>query len=159
MKHGIFLFMLVLAGFSPLVLSAQNGQPPRSMQEILMSHKWFPDIYDEEDEEISFFTYTKTQEIDTIITEDGELRTSVSSYYFSDTIEEFDPNKVGKNTGGTYMILYTDTNYPGVPTTYIYKLIEVLEWRLTIQHLTPGMSSYGHINTCYPTPLKRESVD
>ncbi|MDE5611123.1 MAG: hypothetical protein K2I90_03790, partial [Odoribacter sp.] len=149
MKHGIFLFMLVLAGFSPLGLSAQNGQPPRSMQEILMSRKWYPDIYDEEDEETYFRIYTKDQRIDSVTTEEGELKVYGAVYYLSDTPDNvFDKDKVGKASSGQYMITPGYEKY-GIGAL-IVKFLVVSDEKLVIQQLTPGMSAYLCINTWYP---------
>ena len=123
-----------------------------------MSRKWYPDIYDEEDEESSFRIYTKTQMIDSVTTEEGELEVYVNTYYFSDTPDNvFDKDKVGKTSSGQYMITPGYEKY-GIGAC-IVKLLVISDEKLVIQQLTPGMSAYLCINTWYPTPPKRESVD
>ena len=148
MRYWLFLVYVFLFSFS-MGLFAQSGASAKTVQEILMSHKWYPDIYDEDDEETSFFIYTATQEIDSTMTEEGVFKIYIATYYLSDTLDEvFDKTKVGKATTGIYMILNRSNN-SRVVNTFIYKLLEVSEEKLVVQHLTPGMSIYGHINTCY----------
>ncbi|WP_304875642.1 hypothetical protein [uncultured Bacteroides sp.] len=156
MKTKFFSIALILTSIFIIDLSAQNGKTTKTTQEVLMSKRWYPDIYEEDDEETSFFTYTQTQQIDSTTTEEGFLKIYKATYYLSDTLDEvFDPAKVGKATTGKYMILNISRN-PSVIKTFRYKLIEVSEEKIVIQHLTPGMSIYGHINTCYAVPPKRE---
>lgn len=153
MKAKFFSIVLILTNIFVINLFSQST---KNMQEILMSKKWYPDIYDKNDKETSFFTFTKTQQIDSTITEEGDLEIYTATYYLSDTLDEvFKPEKVGKATKGQYMILNT-SHTPSVIYTFRYKLIEVSEGKIVIQHLTPGMSIYGHINTCYAIPPKRE---
>lgn len=78
------IFFLVLSFVVMHSHFAQNNAL-RFTQQYLMSHKWYPDIYDEDDLDTSFITYTMTQEIDSVFTEEGEIELYISDYYLSET--------------------------------------------------------------------------
>lgn len=155
MKHKIFLFVCIFLFSFSMGLFAQSGASTKTIQEILMSHKWYPDIYDEDDEEMAFRIYTKNQSIDSVKTEEGKWEVYVNVYYLSDTMDEvFNKDRIDKATNGQYIILSGNEEL-GI-RAFILKLIEVSEEKLVVQHLTPGMSIYGHINTCYADSPKED---
>ena len=55
MKAKFFSIVLILTNIFVINLFSQST---KNMQEILMSKKWYPDIYDKDDKETSFFTFT-----------------------------------------------------------------------------------------------------
>ena len=60
-----------------------------------MQCKWYPDIYEEDEGEFSFWTYSRTQEIDTVYYDDGALEVYSVRYYLSDKADTtFDESKV-----------------------------------------------------------------
>ena len=101
MRHWLFLFVYIFLFSFPVGLFAQGGASTKTIQEILMSHKWYPDIYDEDDEEMAFRIYTKNQSIDSVKTEEGKWEVFVDVYYLSDTVDEvFNKDKIDKATNG-----------------------------------------------------------
>lgn len=153
MKSQIFLLSVILMHVSIFELCAQNASSTKTTQEILMSYKWVPvDMYEEEDEETSFLTYTKTQEIDSTTVEEKELEIYIATYYLSDTADSvFDKNKVGKSVTGRYLIMNRSSD-PNIISTYIYELVELTEKKMIMRYLTPGMDVYGRTNTFLAMP-------
>lgn len=148
------IYTLLLLCLFPWGLPAQNGKTTKTTQEILMSKRWYPDFYEEDDKETSFRTYTQTQCIDSVATEEGKLEIYIDNYYLSDLPDKvFNTDKVGKATTGKYIIL-TGYEELGI-SAFVLELIEVSEEKIVVRHLTPGMSVYGHINTFYAIPPKR----
>lgn len=149
---GLFLSLLGLV----VLLSGmtQEGKQSKSTQELLMSHQWVPiDMYDEDDEETCFFTYTLTEEIDSVTTEEGELEIYIGEYYLSDELEdEFKPAKLGKSTSGKYMIMNRSGNHD-VIYTYREEIMEISETKLVLKRRTPGMTAYGRVFTFIPREL------
>lgn len=141
MKRKYFLLVqLMVASFCVLPgnLLGQNGV--RITQEKLMQYKWYPDIYEEDEGEYSFWTYTQMNEIDTVCYEDGEVEVYAMRYYLSDKADAvFDESKVGKVSEGRFVI--TESGYEQIPAL-AYEIIELTEERMVIRHSTPGMSSY-----------------
>ena len=82
MKQIVFIFIFF---FICMLSNVAQNNALRFTQQYLMSHKWYPDIYDEDDLDTSFITYTMTQEIDSVFTEEGEIELYISDYYLSET--------------------------------------------------------------------------
>jgi len=126
----------------------------RFTQQYLMSHKWYPDIYDDEDLETSFITYTLTQEIDSTFTEEGEIELYISDYYLSETKDLiFDTNKIGKNVSGKYLVTASGT-VPEGKLAYVMEVISMTEEKMVLKHLTEGFTTTGKTTTFYTSPLR-----
>lgn len=145
--------MFILLEGALTVLFAQNTDTSRTTQEILMSYKWIPvDIYDAEDGTTGFITYTETQQIDSIITDDGELETYVLTYYLSNTPDTvFDNNKVGKTHKGKYLILHVNEKNE-ISSTIILELVELSKKKMVIRNSTEWLSNFGIVNTYLAHP-------
>ena len=146
-------FFLVLSFVAMHTHIAQNNTL-RFTQQYLMSHKWYPDIYEDEDLETSFITYTLTQEIDSTFTEEGEIELYISDYYLSETKDLiFDTNKVGKNVSGKYLITASGT-VPEGKLAYVMEVISMTEEKMVLKHLTEGFTTTGKTTTFYTSPLR-----
>lgn len=146
-------FFLVFSFVSMHTHIAQNNTL-RFTQQYLMSHKWYPDIYEDEDLETSFITYTLTQEIDSTFTEEGEIELYISDYYLSETKDLiFDTNKVGKNVSGKYLITASGT-VPEGKLAYVMEVISMTEEKMVLKHLTEGFTTTGKTTTFYTSPLR-----
>lgn len=152
MKTKLFLLMFILMKGTLTASFAQDSNNTKTTQEILMSYKWTPiDIYEEEDNETCFVTYTKTQEIDSTTT-DGELEVYIVPYYLSDTKDlVFDKNKVGKVTTGKYMIQDVSAD-PKTISTFIFEIIELSEKKMVLKNLTPWVDTYTKTTTYLSSP-------
>lgn len=123
-------------------------------QQFLMSHKWYPNIYEEEDLETSFITYTLTQEVDSTFTEDGEIELYICNYYLSDTADTtFDTNKVGNSISGRYLIRERGTENDS-KRTYVYEILFFSEEKMIVKHSSKGYTTYGHTMTLYTAPFR-----
>lgn len=150
MKQIVFIISLIV------YISSNMGQNSslRFTQQYLMSHKWYPDVYDEDDLETSFITYTLTQEIDSVFTEDGEIELYISDYYLSETKDLiFDTNKIGKNVSGKYLVTASGTTTEG-KQAYVMELVSMTEEKMVLKHLTEGYTSTGKMTTFYTLPLR-----
>ncbi len=152
MKTKLFLLMFILMKGTLTASLAQNSNSIKTTQEILMSYKWIPiDMYEEEDNETCFLTYTKTQEIDSTTTDEGELEVYVVPYYLSDTMDPvFDKNKVRKATTGKYMIMNV-SDAPEV-VTVTFELVELSEKKMVMKNLTPWVDAYTKTITYLSSP-------
>ena len=154
MKKLLLISLLFIAN----ELFAQNTEPPKTTQKILMSYKWSPiDIYEEEDNETCFVTYTKTQEIDSA-TIDGELEVYIVPYYLSDTQDlVFDKNKVGKATTGKYMIQNVSAD-PKTISTFTFEIIELSGKKMVLKNLTPWVDAYTKTTTYLSSPKNPSKI-
>ena len=151
MKKIVFIFISLF--FCMLSNVGQNSSL-RFTQQYLMSHKWYPDIYDDEDLETSFITYTLTQEIDSTFTEEGEIELYISDYYLSETKDLiFDTNKIGKNVSGKYLVTASGT-VPEGKLAYVMEVISMTEEKMVLKHLTEGFTTTGKTTTFYTSPLR-----
>ena len=151
MKQVILFFVLFIACNASSV--AQTSSSPRLTLEYLMSHKWYPDIYEEEDLDTSFVTYTLTQEIDSVFTEEGEIELYLSDYYLSDTKDlNFDSTKVGKSTSGKYLITQRGTVEENL--TFIMEVTFISDEKMLLKNLTVGYTSCGYTTTYYTAPFR-----
>ena len=147
------IFFLVLSFVVMHSHFAQNNAL-RFTQQYLMSHKWYPDIYDEDDLDTSFITYTMTQEIDSVFTEEGEIKLYISDYYLSETKDMiFDTNKIGKNVSGKYLVTASGTSTDG-KLAYVMEIVLMSEEKMVLKHLTEGFTSTGKTTTYYTSPLR-----
>lgn len=147
------IFFLVLSFVVMHSHFAQNNSL-RFTQQYLMSHKWYPDIYDEDDLDTSFITYTMTQEIDSVFTEEGEIELYISDYYLSETKDMiFDTNKIGKNVSGKYLVTASGTSTDG-KLAYVMEIVLMSEEKMVLKHLTEGFTSTGKTTTYYTSPLR-----
>ena len=147
------IFFLVLSFVVMHSHFAQNNAL-RFTQQYLMSHKWYPDIYDEDDLDTSFITYTMTQEIDSVFTEEGEIELYISDYYLSETKDMiFDTNKIGKNVSGKYLVTASGTSTDG-KLAYVMEIVLMSEEKMVLKHLTEGFTSTGKTTTYYTSPLR-----
>ena len=148
------LIIVLLLAYASTNMYAQSDSSPRLTQEYLMSHKWYPDIYDEDDLDTSFITYTMTQEIDSVFTEEGEIELYISDYYLSETKDMiFDTNKIGKNVSGKYLVTASGTSTDG-KLAYVMEIVLMSEEKMVLKHLTEGFTSTGKTTTYYTSPLR-----
>ena len=148
------LIVVLLLAYASTNMYAQSASSPRLTQEYLMSHKWYPDIYDEDDLDTSFITYTMTQEIDSVFTEEGEIELYISDYYLSETKDMiFDTNKIGKNVSGKYLVTASGTSTDG-KLAYVMEIVLMSEEKMVLKHLTEGFTSTGKTTTYYTSPLR-----
>ena len=153
MKQIALLFTLLMAYSISSI--AQNSSSPRLTQEYLMSHKWYPDIYEEDDFETSVSTYTLTQEIDSVFTEEGEIELYISDYYLSDTKElTFDTSKVGNSTSGKYLITKRGSSTGEKNLTFIMEVVFMSEEKMMLKNLTEGYTTCGYTMTLYTAPFR-----
>ena len=147
------IFFLVLSFVVMHSHFAQNNSLSFT-QQYLMSHKWYPDIYDEDDLDTSFITYTMTQEIDSVFTEEGEIELYISDYYLSETKDMiFDTNKIGKNVSGKYLVTASGTSTDG-KLAYVMEIVLMSDEKMVLKHLTEGFTSTGKTTTYYTSPLR-----
>lgn len=119
-----------------------------------MEHKWYPDIYEEEDLDTSVMTFTLTEQIDSVFTEDGDLKVYVCKYYLSNSKDLFfDMNKVGKTMDGKYLILERATETED-NLTFILEVISMSEEKMVLKHLTEGYTTFGYITSFYTSPFR-----
>ena len=57
MKQSFLFIFVCMSIFNGL---AQGSTSLRLTQQYLMNHKWYPDIYEDDDRETSFITYRAT---------------------------------------------------------------------------------------------------
>lgn len=148
MKKVIFFLVL-----SFVVMHSHVAQNTSLLltQQYLMNHKWYPDIYAKNDPETSFKTYTLTQEIDSVFTEDGKVKLYMSDYYLSETEDMyFDASKVGKAVSGRYLI--TEIGMDNL--AYVMEVVSMSEEKMVLRHLTESFTSCGHTTTYYTSPLR-----
>jgi hypothetical protein len=133
---------------------AQSDSSPRLTQEYLMSHKWYPDIYDDEDLDTSFITYSLTHEIDSVFSEDGKQTVYMLNYYLSDTKDLiFETDKVGNTLSGKYLILERATETDSI-LTFILEAVFVSEEKMVLRNWTEGYTTYSHSTTYYTSPIQ-----
>lgn len=142
---SVFIFMNLSASF------AQDVSGTRTIQDILMSYRWTPvDMYEEEDDESCFLTYTRTHEIDSTIDE-GELKVYVTPYYLSDTLDPvFDEKKVGKSTTGKYLI--ENVGDINKIVTVTYEIVELSEKKMVQKNLISWTDAYTKTITYLASP-------
>ena len=151
MKQIVFIFIFF---FICMLSNVAQNNALRFTQQYLMSHKWYPDIYDEDDLDTSFITYTMTQEIDSVFTEEGEIELYISDYYLSETKDMiFDTNKIGKNVSGKYLVTASGTSTDG-KLAYVMEIVLMSEEKMVLKHLTEGFTSTGKTTTYYTSPLR-----
>ena len=147
------LMMVVLCVFPGSLLGQKGIQ---ITQEQLMQYKWYPDIYEEDEGEFSFWTYSRTQEIDTVYYNDGALEVYSVRYYLSDKADTtFDESKVGKVSKGYFVI--TESAYKTIPAL-AYEILELTDEKMVIRHVTPGMSSYMSKMILYAIPKNAKNA-
>lgn len=157
MRQKYFLLVELLVVVLCVLPGSLLGQKGIQItQEKLMQYKWYPDIYEEDEGEYSFWTYTQTHEIDTVCYEDGEVEVYVMRYYLSDKADAvFDESKVGKVSEGCFVI--TESGYEQIPAL-AYEIIELTEEKMVIRHVTPGMSSYMSKMILYAIPKNAKNA-
>lgn len=153
MKKKILIIILLLV-YASTNMHAQNSSSPRITQEYLMTHKWYPDIYDDEDLDTSFITYSLTHEIDSVFSEDGKQTVYMLNYYLSDTKDLiFKTDKVGNTLSGKYLILERATETDSI-LTFILEAVFVSEEKMVLRNWTEGYTTYSHSTTYYTAPFR-----
>ena len=153
MKQVTLIFALFIVCIASSI--AQTTSSPRLTREYLTSHKWYPDIYEEEDLDTSFITYSLTQEVDSVFTEEGEIEVYISDYYLSDTPDlTFGTNKVGNTTSGKYLITERGSSTGEQDLTFIMEVIFISDEKMILRHLTEGYTTYGYTTTYYTAPFR-----
>lgn len=148
------LIVVLLLAYASTNMYAQSDSSPRLTQEYLMSHKWYPDIYDDEDLETSFITYSLTHEIDSVFSEDGKQTVYMLNYYLSDTKDLiFETDKVGNTLSGKYLILERATETDSI-LTFILEAVFVSEEKMVLRNWTEGYTTYSHSTTYYTSPIQ-----
>ena len=148
------LIVVLLLAYASTNMYAQSDSSPRLTQEYLMSHKWYPDIYDDEDLDTSFITYSLTHEIDSVFSEDGKQTVYMLNYYLSDTKDLiFETDKVGNTLSGKYLILERATETDSI-LTFILEAVFVSEEKMVLRNWTEEFTSYGHTTTYYTSPIQ-----
>ena len=147
------LIVVLLLAYASTNMYAQSDSSPRLTQEYLMSHKWYPDIYDDEDLDTSFITYSLTHEIDSVFSEDGKQTVYMLNYYLSDTKDLiFETDKVGNTLSGKYLILERATETDSI-LTFILEAVFVSEEKMVLRNWTEGYTTYSHSTTYYTAPF------
>lgn len=148
------LIVVLLLAYASTNMYAQSASSPRLTQEYLMSHKWYPDIYDDEDLDTSFITYSLTHEIDSVFSEDGKQTVYMLNYYLSDTKDLiFETDKVGNTLSGKYLILERATETDSI-LTFILEAVFVSEEKMVLRNWTEGYTTYSHSTTYYMAPFR-----
>ena len=148
------LIVVLLLAYASTNMYAQSASSPRLTQEYLMSHKWYPDIYDDEDLDTSFITYSLTHEIDSVFSEDGKQTVYMLNYYLSDTKDLiFETDKVGNTLSGKYLILERATETDSI-LTFILEAVFVSEEKMVLRNWTEGYTTYSHSTTYYTAPFR-----
>ena len=148
------LIVVLLLAYASTNMYAQSDSSPRLTQEYLMSHKWYPDIYDDEDLETSFITYSLTHEIDSVFSADGNQTVYMLNYYLSDTKDLiFEADKVGNALSGKYLILERVTETDSI-LTFILEAVFVSEEKMVLRNWTEGYTTYSHSTTYNTAPLR-----
>jgi hypothetical protein len=148
------LIVVLLLAYASTNMYAQSDSSPRLTQEYLMSHKWYPDIYDDEDLDTSFITYSLTHEIDSVFSEDGKQTVYMLNYYLSDTKDLiFETDKVGNTLSGKYLILERATETDSI-LTFILEAVFVSEEKMVLRNWTEGYTTYSHSTTYYTSPIQ-----
>lgn len=148
------LIVVLLLAYASTNMYAQSASSPRLTQEYLMSHKWYPDIYDDEDLDTSFITYSLTHEIDSVFSEDGKQTVYMLNYYLSDTKDLiFETDKVGNTLSGKYLILERATETDSI-LTFILEAVFVSEEKMVLRNWTEGYTTYSHSTTYYTSPIQ-----
>ena len=148
------LIVVLLLAYASTNMYAQSDSSPRLTQEYLMSHKWYPDIYDDEDLDTSFITYSLTHEIDSVFSEDGKQTVYMLNYYLSDTKDLiFETDKVGNTLSGKYLILERATETDSI-LTFILEAVFVSEEKMVLRNWTEGYTTYSHSTTYYMAPFR-----
>ena len=146
MNRIVLIFVALFVSMSNYMM-AQYSEPLRLTRLYLMNHKWYPDVYDDEDFECSYITYSLTQEIDSVFTEKGEIEQYMTEYYLSDTIDTvFDQSKVGKTVSGKYLITRHGSKDSDV---FIMEVVFMSEHKMMLKILTEGWTSTGRTNTYF----------
>ena len=151
--NRLTLFIML---FNILSLSGalKSDMTPRLNREYLMTHKWYPDIYDDEDLDTSFITYSLTHEIDSVFSEDGKQTVYMLNYYLSDTKDLiFETDKVGNTLSGKYLILERATETDSI-LTFILEAVFVSEEKMVLRNWTEGYTTYSHSTTYYTAPFR-----
>lgn len=151
--NRLTLFIML---FNILSLSGalKSDMTPRLTREYLMTHKWYPDIYDDEDLDTSFITYSLTHEIDSVFSEDGKQTVYMLNYYLSDTKDLiFETDKVGNTLSGKYLILERATETDSI-LTFILEAVFVSEEKMVLRNWTEGYTTYSHSTTYYTAPFR-----
>ena len=127
MKINRSILFIMLFNILSLSGTLKSDTTPRLTREYLMTHKWYPDIYDDEDLDTSFITYSLTHEIDSVFSEDGKQTVYMLNYYLSDTKDLiFKTDKVGNTLSGKYLILERATETDSI-LTFILEAVFVSE--------------------------------
>lgn len=147
----LFLFFVCMSVFNGL---AQGSTSLRLTQQYLMNHKWYPDIYEDDDRETSFITYSHTEEIDSTFTEEGTLERYIAKYYLSDNKDlVFDNSKVNNSVSGKYLITQRSSSNE-TNLTFIYEIMYMSEEKMVLKHLTEEYTTYGYMTTFYTAPFR-----
>lgn len=157
MRQKYFLLVQLLVVVLCVLPGSLWGQKGIQItQEQLMQCKWYPDIYEEDEGVFSFWTYSRTQEVDTVYYDDGALEVYSVRYYLSDKADTtFDESKVGKVSKGYFVI--TESAYKTIPAL-AYEILELTDEKMVIRHVTPGMSSYMSKMILYAIPKNAKNA-
>ena len=154
MKINRSILFIMLFNILSLSGTLKSDTTPRLTREYLMTHKWYPDIYDDEDLDTSFITYSLTHEIDSVFSEDGKQTVYMLNYYLSDTKDLiFKTDKVGNTLSGKYLILERATETDSI-LTFILEAVFVSEEKIVLRNWTEGYTTYSHSTTYYTAPFR-----
>ena len=154
MKINRSILFIMLFNILSLSGTLKSDTTPRLTREYLMTHKWYPDIYDDEDLDTSFITYSLTHEIDSVFSEDGKQTVYMLNYYLSDTKDLiFKTDKVGNTLSGKYLILERATETDSI-LTFILEAVLVSEEKMVLRNWTEGYTTYSHSTTYYTAPFR-----
>ena len=154
MKINRLILFIMLFNILSLSGTLKSDTTPRLTREYLMTHKWYPDIYDDEDLDTSFITYSLTHEIDSVFSEDGKQTVYMLNYYLSDTKDLiFKTDKVGNTLSGKYLILERATETDSI-LTFILEAVFVSEEKMVLRNWTEGYTTYSHSTTYYTATFR-----
>ena len=150
--NRVLLFFVLLCVL-PLNGITKVKSLPRLTRQYLMEQKWYLDVYEDEDLDTSVMTFTLTEQIDSVFTEEGDLNVYVCKYYLSDSKDLFfDTNKVGKTMEGKYLILERATETED-NLTFILEVVSMSDEKMVLKHLTEGYTTYGYTTVFYTAPF------